>query len=108
MQIMLGDDIIRAAFVQISGLPCWEVFGEFGTYLTFHFATPAISIREPCEALRFRRLVSIHGEYVLSLQAYRWVAYQDGGRLAESESPRKDIRQAAAMLQGQKLLGLSI
>jgi hypothetical protein len=37
-----------------------------------------------------------------------WVAFQDGARLAHSESDREAIRRAAATLQGQKLVGFSI
>ena len=105
---MSGDDIIRAAFAPIAGLPCWQVLGEFGTYLTFHFGTPAVHVHEPSEAIHHRRLAGVDGQYVLRIEAYQWVAFQDGGRLAQSESPRQDIRHAAAMLQGQKLLGFSL
>lgn len=45
---------------------------------------------------------------MLRIEAYQWVAFQDGGRLAKSESPRDEIRHAAAGLQGQKLIGFTL
>lgn len=45
---------------------------------------------------------------MLRLEAYQWVAFQDGSRLAHSESPRAAIRRAAAALQGQKLIALVV
>src|SRR5882724_8688374 len=105
---MTGNDIIRSAFAPITGLPCWQALGEFGTYLTFHFGTPKVDVTEPTEAVRHRRLAGVDGQYVLRLEAYQWVAFQDGGRVAQSESPRDVIRQAAATLQGQKLIALTV
>ena len=105
---MTGNDIIRAAFAPIAGLPCWQALGEFGTYLTFHFGTPKVHVTEPSEAIRHRRLAGVDGQYVLCLEAYQWVAFQDGEKLAQSESPRDVIRQAAATLQGQKLIALTL
>lgn len=105
---MTGSDIIRSAFDPIAGLPWWQVLGEFGTYLTFHFGTPKIHVTEPTEATCRRRLAGVDGQYVLCLEAYQWVAFQDGESLAHSESPRDVIRQAAATLQGQKLIALTV
>jgi len=105
---MTGNDIIRSSFNPIMGLPCWQVVGEFGTYLTFHFGNPKVVVNEPTEATRHQRLAWVDGQYVLCLEAYQWVAFQDGGRLAHSESPRDIIRRAAAMLQGQKLIALTV
>lgn len=105
---MTGNDIIRGAFASIAGLPCWQVLGEFGSYLTFHFGTPNVHVNEPSEAFRHRRLAGVDGQYVLRIDTCQWVAFQDGGRLAHSESPRQVIRNAAATLQGQKLLGSTL
>jgi hypothetical protein len=105
---MTGDDKIRSAFVPIAGLPCWQAVGEFGTYLTFHFGTPKVVVTEPSEAIRHRRLAGVEGQYVLRLEASQWVAFQDGGKVAHSESPREDVREAAARLQGQKLIVLTV
>lgn len=105
---MTGNEIIRAAFAPIAGLPCWQVLGELGTYLTFHFGTPKVYVTEPSEAIRHRRLAGVDGQYVLCLEAYQWVAFQDGEKQAQSESPRDVIRQAAATLQGQKLIALTV
>ena len=105
---MTGNDILRSAFAPIAGLPCWQALGEFGTWLTFHFGTPKVGVTEPTEAIRHRRLAGVDGQYVLRLEAYQWVAFQDGERVAQSESPRDSIRQAAATLQGQKLIALMV
>jgi hypothetical protein len=105
---MSGNDMIRSAFTPIAGLPCWQALGEFGTYLTFHFGTPRVEVREPSGAFGYRRRASPEGQYVLRVVAYQWAAFQDGARLAESESPRNDIRAAAATLEGQKLVGLTL
>ena len=105
---MTGNDIIRSAFDPVAGLPCWQVLGEFGTYLTFHFGTPKVGVTEPTEAIRHRRLAGVEGQYVLRVEAYQWVAFQDGGKVAHSESPRDVIRETAARLQGQKLMALTV
>lgn len=100
---MTGNDIIRSAFDPVAGLPCWQVLGEFGTYLTFHFGIPKVHVTEPTEAIRHRRLAGVDGQYELCLAAYQWVAFQDGERVAQSESPRDVIRKVAATFLGQKL-----
>ncbi len=105
---MNGNDIIARAFAPIAGLPCWQALGEFGTYLTFHFGVPKVDVTEPMESMRHRRLAGVHGEYILRLEAHQWVAFQDGGKVAHSESPREVIREAAARLQGQKLIALTV
>ena len=105
---MTGIETIRAAFRLLVGLPCWQVTGEFGSWLTFHFGAPRISVNEPCEALRYRRLAGVEGQYELWIELCDWVAFQDGAKLAHNESDRETIRRAAANLQGQKLLGFSI
>lgn len=105
---MTANEKIRSAFASIAGLPCWQAVGEFGTYLTFHFGTPKVDVTEPSEAIRHRRLAGVTGQYLLRLEAYQWVAFQDGGKVAHSESPRDAIREVAARLQGQKLIALTI
>ena len=105
---MTGNDIIAQAFDPIAGLPCWQALGEFGTYLTFHFGVPKVDVTEPTESMRHRRLAGVQGQYVLRLEAYQWVAFQDGEKVAHSESPRDVIRDAAARLQGQKLIALTM
>ncbi len=105
---MTGNDIIRRAFTPIAGLPCWQALGEFGTYLTFHFGSPKLEVTEPTEALDYRRWAGVDGQYVLRLEAHQWVAFQDGGKLAHSQSPRDRIRETAARLQGQKLIALTL
>ncbi len=105
---MTGNDIIVRAFAPLAGLPCWQAQGEFGTYLTFHFGSPKVDVMEPSEAIRHRRLAGVDGQYVLRLEAYQWVAFQDGMKVAHSESPREVIRAAAARLQGQKLIVLTV
>jgi hypothetical protein len=105
---MTANDIILSAFSPIAGLACWQAVGEFGTYLTFHFGTPKVDVTEPSEAIRHRRLVGVDGQYVLCLEAYQWVAFQDGGKVAHSESSRDAIRDVAARLQGQKLIALTL
>lgn len=105
---MTGNDIIRSTFAPIAGLPCWQTLGEFGTYLTFHFGTPKVHVTEPTEAIRHRRLAGVDGQYQLRLEAYQWVAFQDGAKVAHSESARGVIQQTAATLQGQKLIALKV
>ena len=79
--------------------------GEYGTYLTFHFGTPKVEVLESLAVLNHRRLARVDGQYVLSVEAYQWVAFQDGGKIAHSESDREVIKRAASTLCGQKLIG---
>ena len=55
--------------------------GEYGTYLTFHFGTPKVEVLESLAVLNHRRLARVDGQYVLSVEAYQWVAFQDGGKI---------------------------
>ena len=89
-------------------MPSWQVTGEFGSWLTFHFGAPRIIVNEPCEALRYRRLASAEGQYKFWIEMCDWVVFQDGAKLAHNESDRDSIRRAAGNLCGQKLLGFSI
>lgn len=89
-------------------MACWQAVGEFGTYLTFHFGTPKVEVTEPTEGTRHRRLAGAIGQYELRLEACQWVAFQDGGKVAHSESPREVIRETAAWLQAQKLVALTL
>ena len=105
---MTVNDLIARAFAPVADLPSWQVMGEFGTYLTFYFGTPKVRMTEPTEAIRHRRLAGADGQYVLRLEAYQWVAFQDGEKMAHSESARDVVREVAARLQGQKLIALTL
>lgn len=105
---LTAEILLQKATALLAGLPCWQATGEFGSYLTFHFGRPRICINEPCEALRYRRLAGVEGEYQLWLEMCDWTVFQDGAKLAHNESDRESIRCAAATLQGQKLLGFTI
>ncbi len=101
-------EIIRAAFAPLVDLPCWQVTAEYGSWLTFHFGTPRVYVNEPCEATRHRRLAGVEGQYQLWIEMCDWIVFQDGSRLARSESDRETLRRTAATLEGQKLIGFSI
>lgn len=94
------------------GQPCWGVSNGYGSWLTFNFGKPRLEVREPnpeSELAIFRmRGVRVKGEHTLRVDMAEWSIFQDGARLAHSESDREVIARAAATLEGQILLGARI
>jgi hypothetical protein len=98
------------AFVRpILGLPAWGVKQGYGSFLTFDFGEPTLKVedrRHPEKGLRHDAYVK--GQWHLWIYCCCWRAIQDEVQLAWSEDSRADIDRAAAILNGQKLLGIEV
>ena len=109
-----GIETVRFALQPLACLPCWKITTGYSSWLTFHFGQPRISVQEALldsaigAALHFRRMADVEGEFRLWIEMSDWVVFQDGERLADSESSPSVIRKAAAALQGQILVGVQL
>ncbi len=105
---MDAGEVIARCFEPMIGQPCWGAANGYGSWLTFNFGNPHLEIREPkpdSELAVFRmRGVRAEGEHRLWVNMAEWLIFQDGARLAHSESDRETIGLAAATLDGQILL----
>jgi hypothetical protein len=98
------------------GLPCWGVKRGFGTFMTLEFGDPQLHILEPITATSAsatvrrrlaRRRVVVHGAWHLWIYCCDWRVGSGGRRVGDSSSPRR-IDAAARVLDGQKLLGITL
>ena len=109
--------VFDRAFRRIYGKPCWGVRPGHGSFLTFEFGKPHLEVREPIVASKGasarvreslgRRLTYVRGEWHLWIYCCNWEVPSHGKRIADSSTKRK-TRVAADVLNGQKLLGVSI
>ena len=111
------DPIFRRVFRRLYGLPCWNVKGGYGGFLTFEFGQPHLHVDEPHEprgevSLRMRRLfahrhVYVRGDWHLWIYCCDWFVYESGKLVGECSSKSR-IQRAAWALDGQKLIAVSI
>ena len=75
---------IDAPFRPIYGLPCWNVWYGWGSFISMEFGEPRLENREPqcrpnlsprLRRHRARRLVTVRGEWRLSIHSCRWYLY---------------------------------
>lgn len=107
---MKSTSILRGYFRKVSGLPCWGVQSEFGTWLSLEFGEPRLDIKEAIPDSKFlnRRRVFVKGPYSLWIEMGSWELYEKGSRpIFHSGQVRKQLRRAAARLSGQILIGIS-
>ena len=90
----------------VLGLPGWNVKQGYGSFLTFEFGEPTLKVEEYQSGSR--RSAHVRGQWHLWIYCCHWRALQHGAQLASSEDSEKIIGQATAMLNGQKLLGVSV
>jgi hypothetical protein len=93
----------------IVGVPVWGVKQGHGSFLTFEFGEPTLEVRERQSAEKgLRRLTYVQGQSHLWIYCCHWRAMQDDEQLAWSEDTNDLIDRAAATLDGQKLLAVSV
>lgn len=108
---------VEVVFQKIYGEPCWSVRPGYGSFLTFEFGKPHLVVREPIVAREgasakvreslARRNVHARGEWHLWIYCCNWEVISNGRRIGDS-STKARIRQAANVLDGQKLTRFSI
>jgi hypothetical protein len=111
-------DPIGSAFARIIGLPAWRVQKGHGSFLTFEFGAPHLSIREPIAEPSIqnpkirkrlqRRRVAPHGEWHLWIYCSHWRCAENGVELSTDESADAEIIAAAEFMDGQCLLSVGI
>lgn len=93
--------------------PAWLVKKGHGSFLTFEFGQPELTIREPqlrpvassekVRQLASRRLVTVSGDWHLWIYCCNWSIIQNGVELSHNESSDDVIDRATNRLDGQKL-----
>lgn len=112
------NDPVKRAFAPFIGLPAWGVQKGHGSMLTFEFGEPSLQIREPIHsspgaslrtgASLARRKVTPRGEWYLWIYCCNWRCIANGVEIAHSDSADADIAAAAAELDGQRLLAVTV
>ena len=103
---------IDELFSPLIGLPCWNVKHGHGSFLTFEFGNPGLTIHEPRdtpdttprvkESLT-QRLVTVHGQWHLWVYCCGWRIQQHKKQYAHNESDDAKITAACSALDGQAL-----
>jgi len=89
--------------------PAWGVRQGHGSFLTFEFGEPNLEVTERRSAEKgSRRLAVVHGEWHLWIYCCHWKALEHGEKLAWSADSDTVIGRATAMLNGQKLLSVTV
>lgn len=105
--------IITDVFTPIYGKPCWQVHQGYGSFLTFEFGEPHLTVREPrpsskVPTIAARRLVVIHGDWHLWAYLCDWRILSHGRFMAHCESSRSIISKATSELNGQLLQRVTV
>jgi hypothetical protein len=103
--------VLKRHLRRLSGLPAWGGSAFFGTWLSLQFGEPRLEIREPvANAGRFgrRRRASVVGQHHLWLDMCHWEIFEDSRRRFHSGQSRLLLLRAAAHLEGQILVGVSL
>jgi len=112
-----GKDQVQKILGKLYGHPCWDARKGYGSFLTFEFGKPLVTIDEPVRSWNGKPRVRpaatkrgawVHGEWHLWIYCCRWTIHQDGKRLATSSSGASKMGDAARQLQGQALIGVSV
>src|SRR5580704_3237092 len=108
--------IFNKVFREIYGKPCWNVKPGYGSFLSLEFGKPHLDIREPTVAgkdasrrvrtLLARRSVFVHGEWHLRIDCCSWEVLSNGRHVGNG-STKVNVRRAADLLSGQKLIQFS-
>jgi hypothetical protein len=73
----------------------------YGSFLTFEFGHPE-------QTRGLRRSANVHGEWHVWIYCCDWRFLSNGKQVAWSEDSKDQIARATGMIDGQKLLGLSV
>ena len=105
--MVTADSIVRDYFKPLWQLPCWHVTAEYGTWLSFRFGEPHLSVREGNPEAKARslqrRAVHVEGEFLLWVEMGAWTILEAGRRVYHSGQTRPSLRRAAARLDSQKI-----
>jgi hypothetical protein len=102
---------VADCFSRIADKPCWDPKQGHGSFLTFEFGEPYLTIREINDTKSKnakRRTVTVRGAWHLWIYCCHWKISQDEQETAHSESSRETIEIALARLRGQILSSVSV
>ena len=103
---------IDELFQPLIGVPSWNVKKGYGSFLTFEFGNPSLSIREPRDTLNSnprvrqilaRRCVTVRGRWHLWVYCCDWRISMGRESLAHNESTDEEIAAACIELDGQAI-----
>ena len=91
------------------GLPAWGVRRGYGSFLTFDFGKPELTVAERQSKERgLRRDTYVYGQWHLWIYCCHWRVLEAGTQIAWSEDSKELMGRAAANLNGQKLLAVAV
>jgi hypothetical protein len=111
------NDPITTSFTPLIGLPCWRVERGQDSILSFQFGAPSLLVREPYAStsssinvrrIAARRIVKPVGEWHLFVFCCHWRVTASGEPVADDESAHDQIEAAARVLDGQKLVAVTL
>ena len=109
--------IIHEIFENLIGLHCWDVYYHHALNLSMSFGQPIMRIREPKKVrskiervrqVRAHRLVTVRGEWWLWIISAHWNLSVRGSDEITGSSSLIKKKRALALLDGQKLTGITI
>lgn len=93
----------------IIGNPAWGTKQGIGSFLTFEFGHPELIIKERhSEKIGLSRSAYVQGEWHVWIYCCAWRFSSHGDQIAGSENNNNQISRAASMLDGQKLMNVSL
>ncbi len=103
-------DPVGSVFAEIIGKPCWLVQRGHAGFLTLEFGEPHLDVREPMPSSRLlkRRGISVRGDWHLWIYACNWRVLDAGQPIGRSEGSNDEIDSCARLLNGQKLLRVTV
>ncbi|WP_149901733.1 hypothetical protein [Rhizobium rhizogenes] len=96
------DNEIKHAFSPILREPAWMARLGHGSFLTFEFGAPTLRRKDPTEHFK-KRMMIVRGEWHLWIYCCLWEVRDGGALVANSDSSREQMSNAARILDGQIL-----
>lgn len=91
------------------GDPAWGAKQGYGSFLTFEFGNPELKIEERhSETSGLRRNAYVSGKWHVWIYCCAWRFSSHGDEISWSEDANDQIARATAMLNGQKLVSVSV
>lgn len=101
-------DLFREYFGHLRSQPCWETETEFSLWLSLRFGRPELRVmweaNPSAASLRKRkRFVRLMSEFQLFFEFGRWIYWQDGEHLLDSDQPLSSFHELSWRLHSQCL-----
>lgn len=101
--------VVQDVVAPLIGQPLWGARQGYGSFITLEFCAPELIVNEWQSASgELRRQAYVRGRWHVWIYCCAWRFTAHGEPVAWSEDSRDTIARATAMLDGQKLTGLSL